>query len=321
MLWSSLGRWIKCQKREGLRNRLPKLTHTDTWAVPGHVSAACVYRWRKPGKTGRKEAKALTERGRTVVKKRLSCRKIAEPLFQRILLWHEARFWSSRLNTHNAPRKGVGSTPRARGFSYTPPPNRQIKICAETPLTTAGQTEYTRNAHTHTHTPPETAAAFQRAGLYCNSGSCQTRKWREHLLCRKSLKSWQTKTEEFRRRTLPCGWQFLLNIWALALIIQALLQSNPCGCWETHWQSANKSSQQCYHTPCFSPPSFLHSQPPPPPPHTNTYTHPPLSLSASAFQSAGLSSWHAKAVHQWPLRSVQGTPGSLGKSWVTTVSF
>lgn len=60
----------KAGRFEKQTSNFAKLTHTDTWAVPGHASAACVYRWRKPGKTGRKEAKALTERDRTVTEKK-----------------------------------------------------------------------------------------------------------------------------------------------------------------------------------------------------------------------------------------------------------
>lgn len=63
-----------------------------------------------------------------------------------------------------------------------------------------------------------------------------------------------------QRYTLPCGRRYLLTIWVLALIIRVAVIL--LGCLETHWQGANKSSQHCYHTPCSSPPSFLHFPPP-----------------------------------------------------------
>lgn len=52
---------IKRWKTKGWGNRRDTLTHTNTWAVPGHVSAA-VYRWRTAGKKGRKEEETLTEK-------------------------------------------------------------------------------------------------------------------------------------------------------------------------------------------------------------------------------------------------------------------
>lgn len=136
-----------------------------------------------------------------------------------------------------------------------PPPNRQIKICPETHAT-AEQTEYTHTLTTHT------ASNSSSISEGCSLTALLSNKEMKETPLSQVAKSWQTKTEEVRCCTLPCGWQYLLNIWALALIIQALLQSNLWGCWETHWQRANKSSQRCYHTPRFSPPSSYISLPP-----------------------------------------------------------